>query len=173
MDAPNDGTAPRPSRIRTTLLVMSLCLNVGLMALILVGLGRAGTGFIAQPGVMAPAQIARGLPPQQREKILDIVAEHRDAMQEKRRAARKARLDAFQAFAAATYVPGDFAGALDRVRVADAALEEEAVALQRDVVNVLTPGERAQIAERVRARRAGGRPFLRRMMQGDAVSTVP
>ena len=65
------------------------------------------------------------------------------------------------------------AGALDRVRAADAALEEEAVALQRDVVNVLTPGERAQIAERVRARRAGARPFLRRIMQGNVVSPAP
>ena len=164
---------PKPSRVRTTLLVMSLCLNVGLIALILVGLGRAGTGFIAQPGVMAPAQIARGLPPQQREKILDIVAEHRDAMREKRQAARRARLEAFRAFAAPTYVAGDFAAALDRVRAADAALEEEAVAMQRDVVNVLTPDERAGIAERVRTRRAGARPFLRRMMQGDTAAPSP
>ena len=155
-----------PSRVRTTLLVMSLCLNVGLIALILVGIGRAGTGFIAQPGVMAPAQIARGLPPEQRGKILDIVAEHRDAMREKRQAARRARLDAFRVFAAPNYVPGDFARALDQVRAADAALEEEAVALQRDVVNVLSPEERARIAERVRARRAGGGVFFRRMMQG-------
>ena len=158
---------PKPSRVRTTLLVMSLCLNVGLIALILVGLGRAGNGFIGQPGVMAPAQIARGLPPQQREKILDIVAEHRDAMREKRQAARRARLEAFRAFAAPTYVAGDFAGALEQVRAADAALEAEAVAMQRDVVNVLTPEERARVAERLRERR-GARPWLRQMMRGDA-----
>lgn len=164
---------PKPTRIRTTLLVMSLCLNVGLIALILVGLGRAGAGFIGQPGVMAPGQIARGLPPEQREKILDVVAEHRDAMREKRQAARRARLDAFRAFAAATFVPGEFARALDQVRTADATLEEEAVAMQRDVVNVLTPEERAHIAERVRARQGGARPFLRRMMQGGAAAPAP
>lgn len=163
----------KPSRIRSTLLVMSLCLNVGLIALILVGIERGGTGFIAQPGVMAPGQIARGLPPQQREKILDIVAGHRDAMREKRQAARRARLEAFRAFAAPTYMPAEFAAALDKVRAADAALEEEAVALQRDVVNVLTPQQRARIAERVRERRAGDRPFLRRMMQGGAASPQP
>ncbi len=39
------------------------------------------------------------------------------------------------------------------MRLADAALEEEAIALQRDVVNILTPEERAGIAERVQARR--------------------
>ena len=163
----------KPSRVRTTLLVMSLCLNVGLIALILVGIGRVGTGFIAQPGVMAPAQIARGLPAEQREKILDVVAEHRDAMREKRQAARRARLEAFRAFAASTYVAGDFAQALERVRAADAALEEEAVAMQRDVVNVLTPEERAQIAERVRERRGVARPWLRRMMRGDGGQSAP
>ncbi|HXS05620.1 MAG TPA: periplasmic heavy metal sensor [Rhizomicrobium sp.] len=164
---------PKPSRVRTTLLVMSLCLNVGLIGLILVGLGRVGTGFIAQPGVMAPAQIARGLPPEQRGKILDIVAEHRDAMREKREAARRARLEAFRAFAASTYVPGDFAQALERVRAADAALEEEAVAMQRDVINVLTPEERARIAERVRERRGAARPWLRRVMRGDGAEPRP
>jgi uncharacterized membrane protein len=154
----------KPSSTRTALIVMSLCLNVGLIALILVGMSRVnGGGFIAQPGVMAPAVIARTLPEEERQKILDIVAEHRDAMREKRQAARRARLEAFRIFAAPNYIPGDFATALDRVRAADAALEEEAVALQRDVVNVLTPAERAKIAEQVEARR--NRPWFRRLMQ--------
>lgn len=162
---------PKPSRVRTALLVVSLCLNVGLIAMILVGLGRAaGTGFIGQPGVMAPAQIARDLEPPERQKILDIVAEHRDAMREKRQAARRARLEAFRVFAAPTYIAGDFAKALDQVRAADAALEEEAVALQRDVVNVLTPEERAHVAERVRERRT---PWFRRLMQGGGASPAP
>jgi len=158
-------SAPTPSysRTRTTLMVMSLCLNVGLMALILVGIGRVGAGFIAQPGVMAPAQIARGLPPQQREKILDIVAAHREEMRERRQAARRARLEAFRVFAAPDYSAADFTRALDAVRTADAALEEEAVALQQDVVNTLTPAERQLIAEQVQARRA--RPFWRRLMR--------
>ena len=158
-------SAPTPSysRTRTTLMVMSLCLNVGLMALILVGIGRVGAGFIAQPGVMAPAQIARGLPPQQREKILDIVAAHREVMRERRQAARRARLEAFRVFGAPDYSAADFTRALDAVRTADAALEEEAVALQQDVVNTLTPAERQLIAEQVQARRA--RPFWRRLMR--------
>ena len=146
---------PAQSRTRTTLMVMSLCLNVGLIALILVSIGRVGGGFIGQPGVMAPAQIARGLPAEQRQKILDVVALHRDAMREARQQARRARLEAFRIFAAPDYTAGDFARALDQVRAADAALEQEAVALQRDVVNTLTPDERARIAERIRARRGG------------------
>ena len=140
---------------------MSLCLNVGLIALILVGIGRVGAGFIAQPGVMAPAQIARGLPPQQREKILDIVAEHRDAMREKRQAARRARLEAFRVFAATDYVRRRFRAARwTGCAPPTRQLEAEAVALQRDVVNMLTPEERARIAERVRARARAPGPFF-------------
>ena len=43
-----DPASPRTdwSRTRATLMVMSLCLNVGLIALILVGLGRVGQGLI-------------------------------------------------------------------------------------------------------------------------------
>jgi uncharacterized membrane protein len=158
--------SPTHNRTRTTLMVMSLCLNVGLIALILVGIGRGGGGFIAQPGVMAPGQIARGLPPEQREKILDIVAAHRGVMRDRRQAARRARLEAFRIFGAPDYTSADFTRALDAVRTADAALEEEAVALQQDVVNTLTPAERKLIAERIQAR--PGRSFWRRLMPQNA-----
>jgi len=147
------------SPIRNTLLVMSLCLNVGLIALILVGLGRIGPGFAARPGVLAPVQIARVLPDAGREKVRGIMAEHRDALREKRRAARAARLEVFGVLTAPTYVAGDLAQALDKVRTADAALEEEAVAQQRDVINSLTPDERKLIADRVRERRTRSRFF--------------
>ncbi|MEO7054955.1 MAG: periplasmic heavy metal sensor [Rhizomicrobium sp.] len=146
-------SSPASSRTRTTLMVMSLCLNVGLIALILVGIGRVGGRSFAQPGMMAPGQIARELTQERREKVFDIVAVHRDAMREKHQAARRARQDAFRVFGAPDYSPGDFTRALDAVRMADAALEEEAVAQQQDVVNMLTPAERKSIAERIKARR--------------------
>jgi uncharacterized membrane protein len=103
------------SRTRATLMVMSLCLNVGLIALILVGIGRVGPGLGGQ-GVMAPAQIARALPDAGRLKVQGIMAEHRDALRERRRAARAARLEVFRVFTAPTYVAGDLARALDQVR---------------------------------------------------------
>jgi hypothetical protein len=81
------------------------------------------------------------------------MAEHRDALREKRRAARAARLDVFRVFTAATYVAGDLAHAQDQVRAADVALEEEQITQQRDVINSLTPDERKLIADRVRERR--------------------
>ena len=69
----------------------------------------------------------------------------------------------FRVFTAPTYVAGDLARALDQVRAADAALEEESVAQQRDVINSLTPDERKLIADRVRERR--GRSWWRRMLR--------
>lgn len=151
-----------PSRTRATLLVMSLCLNAGLIALILVGIGRVGPGLIGGPGVMAPGQIARALPDAGRQKVLGIMAEHRDALRERRRAARAARQEVFRAFTAPVYLVGDLSRALDQVRAADAALEEESVAQQRDVINALTPDERKLIASRARARR--GRSWWRRIL---------
>lgn len=141
------------ARTRTALLVMSLCLNAGLIALILVGIGRMGARFGPPPGMMAPRQIARGLPPQQREKIRGIVRAHRPAMQARRQAARRARLAAFRVFASPDYTASGFARALDQVRTADAALESQAISLQRDVVDALTPAERTRIARRVAAMR--------------------
>lgn len=155
--------APVQSRTRTVLMVMSLCLNASLIALILVGIGRAGGTVFVRQGFLAPAQIARALPAPQQEKIRDMVAAHRDTMRERRQAARRARLEAFRVFSAPDYSSGDFTRALDGVRMADAALEEEAVALQQDVVNLLTPDERKMIAERIKARRerSGWRPLMR------------
>ena len=154
---------PAPSRTRTTLMVMSLCLNVGLIVLILVWIGRVGPGLIGGSGVMAPAQIARVLPDAGRQKVQGIMAEHRDALRERRRAARAARLEVFGVFTAPIYVAGDLARALDQVRAADASLEEESVAQQRDVINSLTPDERKLIADRVRERR--GRSWWRRLIR--------
>ena len=161
------GSSPtRSSRTRTTLLVMSLCLNVGLIAFILVGIGRVGQGLIAGPGMMGPAQIARELSDAGRMKVMGIMAEHRDALREKRRAARQARQGVFRAFIAPNYVAGDFANALDQVRAADSALEEEQIAQQRDVINALTPDERQLVSSRILERR--NRPWWRRMLRPNA-----
>jgi Spy/CpxP family protein refolding chaperone len=149
-----------PSRARTILLVLSLCLNVGLIAMIAVGMGRGGRLF-AGPGELAPGRIARGLPQEQQQKIRDLVAEHRDALRDRRRAARAARQEALRVLDAPNYSSADFGRALDDVRDADAALEEETVSLQHDMIDALTPAERKEVAERIKARRAG--PWWRRM----------
>ena len=154
-----------PSRGRAIALVVSLCLNVLLAALILGVLSRAvGGGFIGQPGgQLAPGIIARGLSPESQDKIRGIQAEHRDAMQEARKGARQARLAAFRSFAAQDYSPNAFANSLEQVRAADGRLEEEAILMLRDTIGSLTPEERKAVIARTRSG-ANRFPWWRRLL---------
>ena len=155
---------PRPSRGRAVALVLSLCLNVLLIGLLVVGLGRAVQGgFIAQPGgQLAPGQIARALAPADQAKVRGIIAQHQPAMRQARQGARRARLAAFRIFAAPDYTPDAFAQALEAVREADSRLEEQAIALLRDTVDTLTPDQRKAIV--TRARSGANRPWWRRIL---------
>src|SRR5581483_3087241 len=158
--------SPVPSRGRTVALVMSLSLNVLLITLIVVVLSRAaGAGLaVQQPGgPLAPAMIARGLSPESQQRIRDVQAEHRDAMNEARRNARQARMAALRAFAAPDYSPAAFSQALERVRAADSVLEEEAIRMLRDTVNGLTPDERKTVVTRIRTG-ANRPPWWRRLV---------
>jgi uncharacterized membrane protein len=160
-----------PSRGRTIALVVSLSLNLLLVGLIAVVLSRAAGGAlaVAQPGgQLAPALIARGLPPEAQDKIRGVQAEHRDAMMEARRGARQARQAALRAFAAPDYAPGAFSDALERVRAADGKLEEEAILMLRDTVNGLTPDERKTVVARMRSG-ANRLPWWRRLMNRAAL----
>jgi uncharacterized membrane protein len=155
----------RSASVRTFLLVSSLCLNLILLGLLLVSVGRVVQGgFIAQPGgPLAPGQIMRSLPPDQAEKVRAIQRQHQPALRDARQGARRARLAAFRLFAGPDYSPGAFAAALEDVRAADAKLEAEAIALSRDVIGSLTPEERRMIVGRIRS--GANRPWLRRMLR--------
>jgi uncharacterized membrane protein len=154
----------RVSRGRNIVLMVSLCLNVALIAFFVTGVGRAvNRGFIAQPGgQLSPGSIARGLSGPQQDKIRDIIASHLPAMHQARQGARRARLAAFRAFAAPDYNPDTFAKALDDVRAADGRLEDEAIAALRDTTDKLTPEERQTAITRVR--NGANRPWWRRWM---------
>lgn len=155
---------PRPWR--SVLLVMSLCLNVALLAILGVGVVRftavaRRAPFIAQPaGPLAPGQVMRSLTPERRAAVQAVMRRHRSELARLRRAARDARQETFQVFAAPGFDNAAFAAALDRVRDADGNLEDEAIAQARDIVAALTPQERQKvIADRPPPRR----PFWRRL----------
>ena len=157
---------PMPSRGRTIALVVSLCLNLALIALIAVMLSRAvGVALaVAQPGgQLAPAMIARGLSPEGQDKIRGIMDEHADAMLEAQQRARRARMAVFRSFAAADYSPNAFANSLEQVRAADGIFEEEAILRLKDIINSLTPDERKTIVARVRSG-ANRLPWWRRLL---------
>jgi uncharacterized membrane protein len=154
----------KPSRGRTFALVISLALNVLLIAVILVVAARALNGGLArQPGgVFAPASVMRDLPEDRRQAIRAVQVKHQDAMRAARREARRARLAVFRVFAAPRFDAAAFDRALAHVGDADAALETEATAMVRDVATTLTPQERGAIAAKVQRRARWWRPFVQR-----------
>ena len=155
----------KAARGRSILLVGSLCLNVLLVGVIVAGVGRVVQGgFIAQPGgPLAPGQIMRSLPPDEAAKVRALQRQHQPALRQARQGARKARLAAFRVFAGSDFSPANFAAALEDVRAADGKLEEEAIALSRDVIGSLTPDERKTIVERIRT--GANRVWWRRLLR--------
>lgn len=160
-------SANGPNPWRNVLLVLSLCFNVALIAILGVGAVRLATAnrapFIAQPaGPLAPGQVLRSLSPERRQALQAVMRQHRAALTELRQAARQARQQSFRVFSAPQFDNAAFNTALERVSAADGALEDEAVAQAKDLVAALTPEERQKvIANRPQPRR----PFLRRMLQ--------
>jgi uncharacterized membrane protein len=160
-------SATRPNAWRNVLLVLSLCFNVALIAILAVGAVRIGTAnrapFIGQPaGPLAPGQVLRSLSPERREALQAVMRQHRPALTELRQAARQARQQTFAVFSAPQFDNAAFNAALERVSAADGALEDEAVAQAKDLVAALTPEERQKvIADRPQPRR----PLMRRLMQ--------
>lgn len=162
-------SATRPQAWRNMLLVVSLCLNVALAAILVVGAVRAVTAnrapFIAQPaGPLAPGQVMRSLSPERRQALQELMRRHRPALMRLRQEARQARMESFRVFAAETFDNAAFSAALEKVSAADGALEDEAVAQARDMVAALTPEERRKIIEN---RQQPRRPLLRRLLQNN------
>ena len=158
-------TADTPRRRgRAVLLVVSLCLNVALIALIMVSMGPPRRFFGPPPpvGPLSPGALMHSLPPDAQGKIHAVVVAHMPAMRAARQQARRARMRVFQVFASPGYSAQGFSTALDGVRDADAALEEQAIAMVKDTIATLTPAERQQVIAQTRARRH--RPWWRRML---------
>lgn len=163
-------SAARPNQWRNVLLVLSLCFNIALLAILGVGAVRVVTAnrapFIAQPaGPLAPGQVMRSLIPERRQALRAIMLKHRDALVRLRQAARAARMESFRVFSSPQFDDAAFATALEKVSTADGALEDEAVAQAKDLVAALTPQERQKVIDnRVQPQR---RPLLRRLFQNN------
>jgi len=161
--------AVRPNSWRNVLLVLSLCFNVALVAILAVGAVRMVTAarapFIAQPaGPLAPGQVLRSLSPERRQALQALMRQHRPALVQLRQAARQARQESFRIFSAPQFDSAAFNAALERVSAADGALEDEAVAQAKDLVAALTPQERQKVIEN---RQQPRRSLLRRLMQNN------
>ncbi|MGB8600940.1 MAG: periplasmic heavy metal sensor [Rhizomicrobium sp.] len=157
------------SRGWRVLIILSLCLN-------LLMLGAAGTllwrwsaaslplsrlidgpasgpmhhgnakGFGLGHGPLNPHVLA-SLAPEKRDAIRHLMDAHRPKMQALRQESFKARQAASDLMASDGYSSERFAAALDRVRLADGALEAEVLRIVNESVGLLSPGERRAVAK--------------------------
>ncbi|MEI9930960.1 MAG: periplasmic heavy metal sensor [Rhizomicrobium sp.] len=139
---------PAPKRQPSVLLIVSLCLNIALIALV--------ASFYMRTGIhhAEPHEGKRGLSaqslmrmvPAEEGKIGAILDAHRKRMRELRRAAMQARVESFDLLQSKEFKAEDFAKSLAAVQAADAALEAETMKVTAESVAALTPQERAAIA---------------------------
>ena len=143
-------------------LIVSLCINLVLAGVIAMGGFRAfhhggmfggGHGF-GRGGSASHALMH--LVPAETDKIKNVIATHRDSIILLRGEAMAARQEVRSAFAAPAFNQKAFDQALERMRVADAALETEEMKVVSESVATLTPEERRDAAERAREHRGFG-----------------
>jgi len=142
-----------PPRRRNILLIVSLCLNIALLPVIGAIVIRAlhHDGAIGSGGILAPRSVMAALPGEQAP-IQKVIAAHTAKLRALRLESLRTRRQAFAVLAAPDYTPDKFTRALDRVRIADSALESESIAMMAQSLATLTPAERRAIVEKVRQR---------------------
>jgi uncharacterized membrane protein len=142
-----------PAPRRNWLLILSLGLNVVLVALIVTAVLRAPHRPLAigSGGVLAPRSIMAALP-DAGGPIQKVIDDHTPKITALRQTAGRARRAAFRELAAPDYTPEKLTAALEAVRAADSALEAESIAMMRDSLATLSAQDRQAMVERVKAR---------------------
>jgi uncharacterized membrane protein len=161
-------TTAAPPRRRNVLLIVSLCLNVTLAAMIAIGITNAmqrNRLHAFAGGPLSPQALMAEVDPAQRPKIQAVIDRHAARIKELRIESVQARGAAFRVFAEPSFTPQEFSLALERVRAADTAWQDETAKMTAESVAQLTPQERQAIAQKIRERaRPGWRFFLPRRM---------
>lgn len=146
-------TAPAPRRGRRIFLILSLCLNVFLVAAILVGVMRAvhrHNDPMTAGGPFSPYALLHEVAREDRPKIQAVIDRHKATVRTLRDQAVAARVASFEVFAAPDYTPAKFTAALEKVRAADAAVGKEVTDSIAESAAQLTPAERKTLADRAR-----------------------
>jgi uncharacterized membrane protein len=150
-----DDALPPPRR-RSRLLIISLCVNVALLAFIAVVLWRAahvdhsvGAGIspLAPKSVAAEFSNRAGA-------IGAAIDAHRAKILTLRAASVATRRDAFALLGSDDYTPQKMQAALAAIAKADAALEAEDIRMSADSLAILSPDERKTFVERLKRRNA-------------------
>jgi uncharacterized membrane protein len=147
-------------RRRSVPLIISLCLNVALIAMVAVGIAngirhaRHGREFLSPQILMAAAS------PAERARIQSIVDAHADKVRALKKADAAARLAALKQFESPQFDRAEFAKAIDAVHKADDALRQELTDVTEESVLQLSPAERQAVAAKAKRRMEWWR-FLR------------
>lgn len=140
------------TRRRNIWLILSLCLNVLLIATIAMGIARAWhrhKEFVMGPPFSAESIVSH-LPPDRAAKVQAIIDAHAAAMKRLRDDATNARLKARPIFTAPRFDAAAYARAQRALRAADNALQVERLKQLADVAAILSAQERAEIVARAR-----------------------
>lgn len=155
--------AQAPPKRRRVFLILSLCLNVALVAMIVAGIVTAQWRKGMMPGgPLVPQALMKDATADEQDKIQAIMESHAVRVGQLRRAAAQARKEVFRVFASPNFSQSDLQIALEKMRAADTALEEEVTKVIAESAAQLSPAERARVAERVNKR---GAPWWRRPMR--------
>lgn len=159
-------TDETPRRKRSVLLIISLCVNLFLIGVVVVGtLGALQRRFEARPGgsPLLPQNVMQHLPEAERGKVREVMAAHAARYAELNRDLRAAKRDVFRAFTAEPYDEAEFRRTMAAVVAAQQALGAELGEVIVEMTGRLTPEERARIAADAR----------RRFWKGDDIDEVP
>ena len=151
MDQP---AATPPKRRRSWLLIVSLCLNIALIAgiaLVVVRVAHRATEIGASGGALAPRALMTEVPGESA-RIQAVIDAHSARIRGLREASLRTRRDAWNVLSSPGYTPARLTAALGAIQTADAALETESIAMMNDSLATLTPPERQALVEKIRKR---------------------
>jgi uncharacterized membrane protein len=156
----SDTTAPAPRR-RRFWLIASLCFNVFLIGVIVMGLIVARNRIAAQAmggggagGGFRPDIVLRMLPPSGALKMCDALAKRTPTYRRLGQDYVEARRAMFRVFRAEPFDQAAFKAALDRVTAAEMAVARERADTTAEVVAQLTAEERSHFSRQTLARLA-------------------
>ena len=149
-DAQKGPSTPAPRR--SILLILSLCLNVVLVVMIVVGIANTLHGGGPRGGPFAPESLRDSASADERVKIDAIIAAHAGKISELKQAAKAAHRAVFKMFADANVDPVAFETTIDKAQDADNALRREFATVTAQCAAQLSPSERQAVVEKARHR---------------------
>ena len=158
---------PTPSSARTgssILLIVSVCLNVALIAMIAAAIASSVFRHSHERWARGPLGInalVEAATPDERSRIEAIIKNHQSRLRELARDADSERAAAVRTFAQPTFDTAEYERTLDKIRLTNDLLQAEASRMMVEAASQLSPQERQELADRA-ARKSFWHPWRHR-----------